>query len=106
MTGILMYVVTVFGLAYVIGHSVITKRPRELLFEFGSVFPPAVWLVLLLECPACLGFWTGLIIGLVWPASYIVILAPWPAVTLAFFTAGSNFLLGRATGLMPHPNPE
>lgn len=104
MIGLIVYVTACFGFAYVVGHSVITKRPREWLFDFGHVFPPAVWLVLLLECPACLGAWVGFAAGFWWPVAdfprAIVVLGA------AFFTAGSNFLLGRITGLMPHPNPE
>lgn len=82
-------------------------------FQLGYNSPVRGAIVTLLECPACLGWWTGLIAGVI--ALVIVSLAfnVWPAaasarvvwalgpLALAFYTAGSNYLLGRATGLMP-----
>jgi len=106
MIGLLIYVVAAFGFAYVVGHSVISKRAREITWGFGEAFPPLRWIVLLLECPACCGFWIGLFVGLAGPAGYVEALAPIPALALAFFTAGSNLLLAVAVGITQFPPEE
>lgn len=99
---LIVYTVAAFGLAYVLGHAVITQRLREELFNRSSL---GMWLVLLLECPACCGFWIGFGAG----AYGLVLgeLSPWLRTFLvAFYTAGANFLLGRATKLIGHPRGE
>jgi hypothetical protein len=58
------------------------------------------WIVTLIECPACLGFWIGLVAGAFYGRSVLL------AVAGAFYTAGSNFWIARATGLMPNPSQE
>ncbi len=90
----LLYVFAAFGFAYVVGHSVISRTAREALWEAGEVAPITRWLVMLVECPACLGFWTGLVAGLVsgWRSR---------AILLAFFTSGTNLVLATFTGIMP-----
>jgi hypothetical protein len=100
-----VYTVAAFGLAYVLGHAVITQGIREALYQRGALL---AWLVILLECPACCGFWTG------WFASLVFMVPPWDlswpslrvAGAAALYTAGSNFLLGRATKLVGHPRGE
>lgn len=58
------------------------------------------WIVTLMECPACLGFWIGLFAGIIYyPTAF-------EAMAGAFYTAGSNFLLARLTGIMPDPSKE
>jgi hypothetical protein len=60
---------------------------------------PAIWIVQLIECPACSGFWIGLATGSLYP--YIVpIVVPGPSAALALglYTCAVGFLLGRATG--------
>jgi hypothetical protein len=97
-----VFTFSAFGLAYVLGHSMITKAVREYLFDLAeSYFPPAKWLVLLVECPACLGFWIGFVSGLLGPTGYAEPLATVPPLALGCYVAGTNFVLGRATGLMP-----
>jgi hypothetical protein len=61
---------------------------------------PLGWFLSLIECPACLGFWLGLAAGLAWPS---LDLGPgsYHAPAVALYTCGANFLLGRATGLIP-----
>lgn len=100
MSRLIFYTLSTFGLAYILGHSVITKNTREALFALGSTFPPLRWFVLLLECPACLGFWIGLVAGLLISEAEGVryLLA---AFAFACYTAGANFVLGKLTGLMP-----
>lgn len=58
------------------------------------------WLVTLIECPACLGFWFGLAAGLIHTPS------AFGAIAGALYTSGANFLLGRATGIMGDPAQE
>ena len=102
-----IYTIAAFGCAYVLGHSVASRRVREILWAAGAIAPMWRWLVMLIECPACLGFWIG------W-AVWIATLSLWPieppwylaGTAGAFYTAGSNFLLGRLTGLMPLPAVE
>jgi hypothetical protein len=62
---------------------------------------PARWLLSLIECPACLGFWVGLGVGYWYP--YIIpVIVPGPSAALALglYTCAVGFLLGRATGLI------
>lgn len=85
-----------FGIAWVLGHSKITLAFRYWLG--GSVAenkPPkfgrfGYWAISLIECPACLGFWTGLIyafaVGEQWRF----------ALTRAFACLVSNMLLSHA----------
>ncbi len=147
--GLLIYVIAAMGLAYVLGHSVISVRPRTWLAEFvlfkwpgyrcapeavggcGGIFKIEDWarsgenfvcpcgvhqeepekytrdtrpfefFIDLLECPACLGFHLGWIfgafVGPLWrpTGNTVVDILFW-----AFFTSGSNMLLGKATKLM------
>ena len=68
------------------------------------------WIVRLIECPACFGWWEGLTIGIaivIWtPPEIVAILTPlrpfWLLpLYLGLSVAGSNFVLGRLTGLLP-----
>ncbi|MBP6479873.1 MAG: DUF1360 domain-containing protein [Pseudomonadales bacterium] len=88
------------GLARYYGvASVLEERPppRSAVRDF---------LVELLECPACFGTWTGFVVGLlvpqlpalVWPGALPLLAA---AGLMATFTACSNYLLARLTGLTP-----
>lgn len=59
------------------------------------------FLLRLLECPACFGFWIGVMASpLFYPQSLQV------AILLPLYTAGANYMLGRLTGIVPHPNEE
>lgn len=121
MTSLLLYALAAFGLAYIIGHAKISLPFRLLLepdedpgFRGGNDehTPPYVktafrdslrwWLLLLLECPACLGFWIGLIYG--WVAApdfgFGVVSRAGAAFQLALFTCASNLLLTRAAALV------
>jgi hypothetical protein len=94
---LLVFTVAAFGLAYIVGHSKISLLPREALAK--STNPIAVVFLLLIECPACLGFWIGGVSAVVWlggihgyDLTYVLL--------MALYTSGSNFILGRVTGLI------
>lgn len=102
-----------FGLAYIVGHSTIslplrillggTKGSAEVDGGMGYVTPPkpgafgpaGEFLCELLECPACLGFWTGLVGGLT-----VFTLPLVASFGLGLVVSGSNFILGRFTRLI------
>lgn len=102
------YSISVFGFCWVIGASKITLPPRNLLNNLAApttrqkpLRVVSSFLLSLVECPACLGFWVGLVVGF-----QICAQLGQPrllAIALGFYTTGVNFLLGRATGLIEHP---
>lgn len=116
-TFLVIYALISFGFAYITGHALITRSVREWAYDFGigsklhpveenavvkpgSVYAhklhPLRWLVLLLECPACLGWWIGFAAGYYFNG--------WPlALAASLFTTSTNFLFGRATGLIARP---
>lgn len=136
------YVLAAFGLAYIVGHSRISRPfrillagPREYsqrcdhcgklssrrvpdvlsgwpcehcftrnaIWESADVTPyrPRDFFVELVECPACFGTWTGLALGLLMPTLLPLELPRAAAgLALATFTAATNYLLGRASGLV------
>jgi hypothetical protein len=67
------------GLAWIVGHSAISLPLRTALHRRSP------FLVELLECPGCFGFWTGLAVGLVQD--------PWWALPFALFTSATNTIL-------------
>lgn len=98
MTWLLIYTVAIFGVAYVCGHSAISLSIREWIAttRFGFVLA-------LIECPACLSWWLGLGVGLAGPPGYLADLSSMPAFVLAFYSAGSSYILARLTGLTAAP---
>ena len=144
--GLLFYVFYAFGLAYIGGHSLITRRGREILYGFtlgwsescgnghlahygprvateplptpscsacalagfeGTFHPvdgphfPFRWLVTLVECPACFGFWIGAVSGALRWIEIDSLGRVTSAIAVGCFTAGCNVLLGTLTHLMP-----
>lgn len=86
----------VFGVESTVEASV---GPRSVLRDF---------FLELLECPACFGTWTGGVVGFFVPELVgLVVTADihrvYAALTLAAFTAATNFLIGRASGLVSNP---
>ncbi len=108
---IFVYIMAYTGLAYILGHSFITKGPRARMWEFGpkhETFPlghdPSdprgfwQWLVTLIECPACFGTWFGFVFGFVFPQ---LDLSRWQSsVLVSLFTAGVGVVVGRLTGML------
>ena len=100
-----IWTVAALGFAYVAGHSVISKPFREWLAgpvsdEGEPLIVWRFWIVAGIECPACLGTWLGFFAGL----AYGIAGGPGPLWLLpfagAFYTAGSNLLLGKLVGIM------
>lgn len=84
-----------FGLAYIVGHAKISLGARTAVAKRGAL---GLWLVQLLECPACFGFWTGVVAGAVlWRAG---LLAAGEASLLPPAITATNFMLGTLTGLI------
>lgn len=85
--------IAAFGTAYIAGHAKISLFIRQWLFD--TKFKPFRYLVELIECPACLGFWLGVIGWLVRPNPTVS-----DALIAGCFVSGSNALLGFWSGLM------
>lgn len=117
MLGLLFYTVAAFGLAYIVGHSSLSLPvrvlvdPGEQLRGFGDA--ARAWALMLVECPACFGFWEGLFFGMLYaavdgplyPREGVLAKVLW-AVGLALYTCGANFILARFTSLIPAPTKE
>jgi hypothetical protein len=88
-----------FGVAYLVGHSVASKSTREWLWDLDV--PPARWLVMLVECPACFGFWIGLAAGFAGVFDFASVPLPFLTPLLAAcYTAATNLILGRLAGIV------
>ena len=67
---------------------------------------PFRWFIQLLECPACLSTWLGLVFG-----AAVAWQEPWPwLIANALFTAayltGTSYVLARLTNLIPAPEED
>jgi hypothetical protein len=88
-----VYSFAAFGLAYIAGHARISLPIRQAWQDAGL----SAFLLELVECPACFGFWIG--VGATVAAIWLGADTPLVAL-LPFYTSGSNYVLGRATGLI------
>jgi hypothetical protein len=109
---LLVFLLMQFGLAYIVGHSEISLPVRYMLSppvaETENVTPlprrgwsVGRWLVRLVECPACFGFWAGGIAALSFGLSAGT--RTGRADVFLFWgcaVAGSNFLLARLSRLI------
>lgn len=107
MINLIFYVFVAFGLAYVVGHSAISKSIREKIFDSGLTFQSRLRRILvdLLECPACFGFWTGVVVALLgWTPLDVAIFSGSGSflftIVWGLFTAGSNLTLAKITKLI------
>jgi hypothetical protein len=98
------YLLAAFGFSYIVGHSKISRPVRLALWDVGDHSPILRYVVLLMECPACLGFWIGLITGIV--AVFAFDQHGFIPVALSLITTAANFLLGRMTGLISDPDVD
>jgi hypothetical protein len=80
-----------FGLAYIVGFATISLPLRTWLWGRPSAI--VRFLVALIECPACFGFWYGLFLWVVLNPFHLG--SFWP-----LLTCGVNFYFGRQTGLI------
>lgn len=98
MLALAFWFLVAFGFCYVVGHARVSLGVRTLLAGDESN-PLRAWFVALIECPACLGFWVGLVGGWLLPALVPDVFPRWataPALGLA--TSAVGYMLGRATG--------
>ena len=86
-----------FGLAYVVGHARISDGLRDWIASVPG--GPAQWTVKLLECPGCVGWWTGFAWALARGMGWRM------AVLLGFATCGSNTFLALQCGLVRRAGP-
>lgn len=110
---LLVYFLGAFGLAYIVGHSTLSLPFRQWLGgnpiaeppQPGALGPFGDFLCALIECPACFGFWIGLIAGklILIPESLegapFSTRAAW-ALWFGCVTSGTNYILGRLTSLL------
>ncbi len=114
MKELLLFTVANFGLAFVVGHSKISM-PLRMLIDPGRIDSMAkaarAWLIMLLECPACLGFWGGGLYAHFTGYSFGFPAAGFLA-TLGFalYACGANFLLSALSGMLwkgvPNVEPD
>lgn len=92
---LLIYLLSAFGLAYIVGHARISRGARERLFRVLPFF------VELLECPACFGTWEGIFAGLALDVPAQLGFTKWYTAVPAFalMTCATNLLLARAARL-------
>ena len=104
MEAIVIYTVAYVGLAYIVGHSFITKGIRLSIWNLGPYNdtnePKGFWqwAVTMLECPACFGTWFGFLFGLL--MRYDGMSRFDSAVVVSMFTAGVGVIFGCLTGML------
>ena len=123
MTRLLFFSIAVFGLCYVVGHARVSLAAREALAWAGgspervrgmsglALVVSAVFrfVLALIECPACLGFWLGFAGGVLLPGLVPFELRPGgvpggipatlaSALALGLFQCGAGYTLGTITG--------
>lgn len=101
MIDFLFFSLASFGFAYIVGHSAISLPFRMRIDpNRGNTVRPwhrtRTWFLTLLECPACLGFWQGLLYGALARPAW----NPYPWYVLALITCATNLYLAKITGLM------
>lgn len=123
-TKLVLYLLASFGFAAILGHSAITLRFRRWLggtpgglyqtglnadgtpkYEPRPKVPGALgsfgdFLCELIECPMCLGWWTGVVSGFTVLSDGRIDSMLWLwAFVVGLFTSASNFILARLTHL-------
>lgn len=118
-----LYILAAFGFAFIVGYAKISlplraalamaeresrgPRGERIVWELPLV-EPRRWLLDLLQCPACLGFWIGGAFALADPGLFGAVVAlgldRLPMIVLVpifgLATSASNFILGALTGLI------
>lgn len=93
---LILYFLAALGFAFVVGHSDISYGFRRVLNNAGGL---AKWLLKLLECVGCTGFWTGVAWAIVTHSQFFVDSRIADAVLFGLATSGSNLILARIAGL-------
>lgn len=97
-----IYIFAGFGLAFIVGYSKISLPFRDLLdpHRDRSRFRRLrLFLLELIECAACAGFWIGAAFALCDPVAFHIT-SPWQSILVGAAFSGTNFILGRLTGLI------
>lgn len=105
----LLFFAAHFGLAYVVGFSGISLPFRTWFATKGTV---GAFFVQLLECPACFGFWAGLLSAVLVPQQVFLsgafngalVTSVLHALLLGFAVAGINMATALLTGLVTSPH--
>lgn len=103
---LLLFFLASFGLAFVLGHSKITLPFRTWLGGAPDGNPrPAVpglgpWIVMLLECPACLGFHFGWAVVVWGPPLGVPFTFWWAVAVMSCATSAVNLLLAKHVGML------
>lgn len=91
------YTIAAFGFAVIIGHAEVTlpiRRGLAALTAIRVLSIPAVVLLKLIQCPMCIGAWTGAVTSYVLRGDWLDVIGA------GCYVAGANFVLGRLTGLI------
>lgn len=103
---LVFYTISQFGFCWILADSKITRPVRMLIAYFAeheAAGRPtrvlASFLLALIECVACLGFYVGLGAGYELARAWGMVTLP-TMLALGLYTCGINYLLGRATGLL------
>lgn len=85
-----------FGVAFVLGHSVISLPLRNWLQNRGAV---GSFLLALFECPACLGWWLGATSAIFGLMALVVTPTLLGVMSSAFATSAVNLIAARIVGM-------
>lgn len=96
------WILALFGVAYLLGHSRASQGPREVLADWKP-FGLTVGLLFVesLECPFCCAFWFGLLVG-----KFVIEVQGWDVLGFAFSAGAASYCLARWTGLVPSAESE
>lgn len=91
---ILLYVVAAFGFYLILGQSKITLPIRKWAFDWkAKTYTPLQWLVTLVECPMCLGFWCGVVTTALWFGMPLCADYPLLPIVVGCVTSATNTVL-------------
>lgn len=97
----ILYCLLAFGVAYAVGQSTISLPFRKAIEPDGrhsQLYVMRTFFLLLIECPACLGFWLGMMFeACITVQLFELIEAPglWHTLLYGTVTMSTNHFLGR-----------
>ncbi len=93
MIAFITWIGAAFGFSWVLADSKLTY-PFRVAFGDTQKSHAAAWFLMLIECPACTGWWVGI-------AGYVLGVAPFHSwLEAGFFTCASNLLLAKLVGML------